>query len=623
MAILIGTSGSDWIDGTTSSDTISGEQGDDILSGHDGDDLLEGGDGSDALDGGAGADDMRGGLGQDIYYVNHAGDLVTEVAGDLGRDMVVVSLASYVLPDHVEDADLYIQSNAALYGNALDNMLTGYWGHDWLEGGAGNDVLFGKSGSDTLVGGTGNDVYLLRAEDDGDFDTVIEAAGGGIDTVDLNLAYYVLPAHVENAAFTEGYETHTVIGNGLSNHFLLGGGAYTIDGAGGTDTADYGLMGSPVEVDLLTNVNGGGAADDTFTGIENLIGTGNHDILRGTNGANILNGAGGADLMEGRGGNDIYLIDNNGDVVIEAAGGGIDEVRVTRHWDMYFMPDEVERLRSTSDALWAWGNVLNNDMIGSAGLETFYGGDGHDFLSGGGGDDTLYGEAGHDTLNGGTGVDRMEGGDGNDAYVVDNAGDEVIEAAGEGPDQVTVSLSAYLLPAEVENMFFAGSGAFAGSGNSHANLIQSSGGNDQLSGEDGDDELRSGSGGDVVDGGEGDDLLVGGGGADVLTGGTGADRFRFGSYESGTGGGADRITDFVSGEDVIELSGIDADFWTPGDQAFSFIGESAFSGAAGELRYRFDGTDGWLEADTDGDGLSDYEIVLSGPVLPLVSDLVL
>jgi hypothetical protein len=63
--------------------------------------------------------------------------------------------------------------------------------------------------------------------------------------------------------------------------------------------------------------------------------------------------------------------------------------------------------------------------------DTLAGGYGDDSLSGGDGNDVLEDlQRGDDTLDGGAGADQMHGGKGNDSYVVDSAGDVVIELAG-------------------------------------------------------------------------------------------------------------------------------------------------------------------------------------------------
>jgi Ca2+-binding RTX toxin-like protein len=135
--------------------------------------------------------------------------------------------------------------------------------------------------------------------------------------------------------------------------------------------------------------------------------------------------------------------------------------------------------------------------------------------------------------------------------------------------------------------------------------------------------IQAGNGNDVLDGGNGDDLLVGGFGVDTQTGGSGADTFKFTPWDTGTLASADRITDFVSGVDRIDLSAIDTNYLVAGVQHFSFIGSSAFSNTGGELRYAYDGVDTHVLGDMDGDGAADIEILLTGNLTPLASDFVL
>jgi Ca2+-binding RTX toxin-like protein len=606
--------------GTPGSDALTGDDSVNNLFGYDGDDVLVGLGAADWLDGGAGADLMEGGDGDDVYWVDDAGDTVVETLGG-GSDEVRLTAASYTMHAHVESVRSHTAGAVTIVGNGAANAIHGGDWDDWLEGQGGNDILTGGAGADTMIGGSGNDTYDV----DHVGDVIVELAGGGTDLAYVYLASYTLPAHLENVTVMAfGAVGGSIAGNGLANHIVIPWGSFTVNGGAGSDTVSWEMeYEGGVIVDLLTGEMGGTAGDDVLLSIENLAGTGFSDVLRGNAGPNVLDGRYGADMMVGRGGNDIYWVDDAGDVVVEAAGEGTDEVRV-RFLGSYALPDHVEKLRNTTDAAFTgFGNGLNNDLYGAAGADTLYGGEGHDYLMGNAGNDFLHGEGGHDTLSGGAGADEMHGGDGNDVYIVDHAGDVVVELPGEGADQVYASIASYTLPDEVENLHFNGSGAFTGTGNALGNVVYGGSGNDLLAGGAGDDVLNGQSGADVLLGGDGGDLLSGGWAADLMTGGSGADVFLFSGFETGLGAAADRITDFTSGEDVIDLSAWDADSATAGNQAFAFVGTAPFSGTAGELRYRFDGTDTWIEGDTNGDAVADFEIVLSGEVTPLSGDFVL
>ena len=370
----------------------------------------------------------------------------------------------------------------------------------------------------------------------------------------------------------------------------------------------------------------GTAADDTLNGTnsaDTINGLGGNDTLYGNGGSDTLDGGTGADTMYGGTGNDTYVVDDSGDSVNENSGEGTDTVRTTLL--AYTLGANVEHLRYTGAGdFTGTGNDLNNDIYGNGGSDTLHGLDGHDYLAGNGGDDSLYGGLGHDTLSGGTGADYMEGNDGNDVYVVDNAGDTVVEAAGEGTDEVRAHLSSYTLGSDVENLINnVAASTFHGIGNGLANYLYGQSGVDTLEGLGGNDEIRGNVGNDVLDGGADDDLVIGGSGADTLTGGSGNDNFRIGYFESGTGAGADRITDFASGSDIVDISGWDANTGLGGDQAFSFIGGAAFSGSAGELRTFFDGVDTWIQGDINGDAVADFDIRFDGNLALAAGDFVL
>ncbi len=67
--------------------------------------------------------------------------------------------------------------------------------------------------------------------------------------------------------------------------------------------------------------------------------------------------------------------------------------------------------------------------------------------------------------------------------------------------------------------------------------------------------------------------------------------------------------DFTNDVDTLDLSYIDADATTGGNQAFDLIGRAGFT-AAGQLRVQWSDSRIVLQADIDGDGITDFEIEL-------------
>ncbi|MEA3009720.1 MAG: hypothetical protein QOJ91_1412 [Sphingomonadales bacterium] len=638
MSYIEGTIANETLIGTSGDDEIYALDGHDVLYGLGGDDLLVGGLGDDMLDGGTGADRMEGGEGNDTYYVDNADDAVVEVwAGYADTDIVYVSIDYYDAGDATVE-QIYYSGNGSgtMLGSDSNNFINTSTGDDWLEGRGGNDVLFsgagndhldggagndeldGWQGNDTMIGGPGDDVYNV----DSASDVVVEYANEGIDTVKVRKPSYTLLANFENADLRYYSGSISVTGNSASNVFIMGTGAQSVYGGSGTDTMSYAFASGAVGVDLLTWTLSGEAADDYFNSIENLTGSAYDDVLRALGTASIIDGGAGADTMEGRNGSDIYYVDNAGDVVIEAAGGGIDEVRI-RNLAGYTLPGYVEKLTNVTNYMFTGsGNGLDNEINGGTTTDYLFGAEGNDILNGGAGDDELHGEGGHDILNGGAGSDALYGGEGNDIYYVDESGDSVTELAGEGTDQVYTQLTTYTLGDHVENVTFTGAGdpALNYTGSNVGNILIGLGGADIFDGLGGADELRGEGGDDVLHGGDGDDLIIGGAGVDILCGGGGGDLFRFFDGDSGAGYAADGITDFVHVVDKIDLRDVDANSGLDGDQAFSFIGTTDFSGTAGELRLAFVGADTVLQGDVTGDGVADFEIVFFGSVTLTATD---
>ena len=150
-------------------------------------------------------------------------------------------------------------------------------------------------------------------------------------------------------------------------------------------------------------------------------------------------------------------------------------------------------------------------------------------------------------------------------------------------------------------------------------------GNDTLIANDNGCTLIGGAGNDTLIGGAGNDRLVGGAGVDTLTGNGGVDTFVFVTGDSSpVAGQHDRITDFVSGTDHIDLSGMDAITSTGVIDQFKFIGLASFDGTAGELDYYYNSTLGVtvLQGDTNGDKTADFAIDLVGNLTLSIGDLI-
>lgn len=433
-------------------------------------------------------------------------------------------------------------------GGSGNDTLIGNGVANVLTGNAGDDTLNGGAGADTMIGGTGNDTYVV----DDSHDVVTENAGEGADLVNASVTF-TLGANVENLTFTGSAATYGT-GNALDNVITGNDAVNVLRGGGGNDT---------------------------------LIGNGGNDRL---------DGGAGADIMSGGLGNDVFYVDNVGDAVSENAGQGTDLVEASVS---YVLGANLERLTLTgSAAIDGAGNELNNVIRGNNAANAIDGGDGNDILAGYGGNDTLTGGAGNDRLYGNAGSDTMAGGAGTDAYYVDNVGDVVTENAGEGTDTVVSTIS-YSLGANVERLVLSGSAAIDGTGNSLDNKI---------TGNAGANVIHGGAGNDTLVGGAGADTLIGDTGKDTLTGGTGNDTFVFSDGDISS----DRITDFTSGQDKIDLSGVDANTLLSGDQGFTFIGTGAFSDTAGELRYEQISGNTYVSGDMNGDGIADFLIKLDG-----------
>jgi Ca2+-binding RTX toxin-like protein len=398
------------------------------LVGNSGANTIAGGAGNDRLDGGAGADAMAGGLGNDVYVVDHAGDSVTEAAGE-GVDEVVTTLASYTLGANFERLIGGTAGGQALTGNALDN---------YIAGGAGNDRLDGGAGGDSMYGGAGNDLYLVDSADQ-----VFENAGEGVDEVRTAVPTYVLGANFENLTAT-GFAASplSLRGNALDNvitsevgaaiFLLQDGGADVAYGATNNDVFYFGAAYGAGD-----RVNGAFGSDEvvlqgaygaltlapgSMTGIQklSLLSAGDNRFGAAAAGAYSYDVTVPAGFTSAMPGLVLPFIDEQGALVVDASGLAAGE---SLHFDA-----------SAADPAATYWSVR-----GGAGADHLVGGAGGDDLRGGGGDDLLEGGAGNDYLDdSGGGSNVLRGGEGDDLVNFDSEGSAtwstLVVEGGDGDD---------------------------------------------------------------------------------------------------------------------------------------------------------------------------------------------
>ncbi|EGF93609.1 hemolysin-type calcium-binding repeat 2 copies family protein [Asticcacaulis biprosthecium C19] len=276
---------------------------------------LNGNSGNNVLDGAAGADTMLGGLGNDSYYVNVAGDVVTEVAGE-GNDTIFTALTYSLAGKQVENLTLEGAAAVNGTGNGLANVLKGNSAANTLDGGSGHDRVDGGLGADNLIGGTGNDTYVV----DNAGDTVTEGAGAGGDLVESSVTYG-LSLNVENLTLTgaavingSGNDLNNVLTGNSANNVLAGGlgnDTYYVQNTGDNVTEVGGAGIDLIYSTVSYSLAGRYAETITLTGAANINATGNSlgNTLNGNDGNNTINGKGGNDALTGGLGADIFLFE--------------------------------------------------------------------------------------------------------------------------------------------------------------------------------------------------------------------------------------------------------------------------------------------------------------------------
>jgi VCBS repeat-containing protein len=548
--------------GTAAGETLVGSGGIDTILGLAGDDTLEGGADDDVLDGGEGTGDtvvLSGDYAD--YTLTFANGVITllDNVGTDGTDQITNTEFLQFADQLIEVATLGLgeingtPGNDVLTGTANDDIINGLSGNDSVfagagddvvNGGSGNDYLRGEAGQDTLNGGFGVD--FLRGGADAD----ILNGGAGQDWADyttsnaavtVNLGTntglggdaqgdtYILVERVYGSRFDDN-----ITGDGGVNYlrgfrgddqlfgeggtdFLQGGlGADALDGGAGSDWAYYVSSSAGLTIDLgnVSN-NTGEAAGDTYTSIENALGSRFDDIISGDAGNNFLRGLQGDDVLTGGDGVDFVRGDQGADVL--DGGNGVD-------WAYYASSSagiNVDLAANTATGGDAQGDTfISVERVYGSGHDDIINGDaGANYLRGSFGDDVLSGGDGNDFLQGDGGADMLDGGAGSDwAYYASATAGLTIDLGNASNNTGEAIGDSYL---SIENIV----------GSRH---------DDNIMGDSGNNYLRGFLGDDIINGGAGDDILRGEAGADTFV------------FEVGTGN--DTVIDYNDAEDLLDFT---------------------------------------------------------------------
>ncbi len=336
----------DVITGTDDGDRISALGGNDLVQAGDGTDQIFGGTGNDTLLGEAGNDTINGGTGNDSIDGGEGIDVIDYnfAAADGAEGELVASSFEAAVVDLSQNTggrgserDI-LQSIENVFGTKFNDQITGDSGDNVLSGDAGADTLNGLDGDDILIagslgvngvdemnGGAGDDQFLVSegffSVDGGTGSDTIDFSGGS-DPAEGGGRTLSLIIDLERGFVTRDVEQNTVVWDDTGDQS-----ARSFDGqsispldvlrsdplyARSADDLTLRLPTGEEEGDvasfaITTNVSTISRESEasTFINIENVVGTGQDDILTGSVDDNTLTGGAGDDILRGREGNDI------------------------------------------------------------------------------------------------------------------------------------------------------------------------------------------------------------------------------------------------------------------------------------------------------------------------------
>ncbi|MBK9080698.1 MAG: calcium-binding protein [Rhizobiales bacterium] len=550
-----GTATGDGSDTLIDIERVRGSTAADTLTGNAEDNWFRGGTGDDAIDGKAGFDW--------VDYRN-ASNSVTVTLTDGAGGHTGGSSSGADGADTLTDIE-------AIRGGDFADTLTGNSQNNWLRGRAGADILDGKGGEDTAdYGNAGGSVTVTLTNMVAGHTGGSSSGADGADTL----------TDIENIA--GGDFADALTGNAEDNLLRGRGGADTLDGGDGFDTADYSTAAGSVTVTLTNMADGhtggsssGADGNDTLIDIEEVRGsdfadviTGNDEdnFLRGNNGADILNGAGGFDWVSYGAATGAVTVTLT-DAVAGHTGGSSSGA------DGADALTDIEGMTGSAFGDTMTGNSADNWLRGNAGADTLNGAAGEDWADykfatgavtvtltnavGGHTGGSSSGADGNDTL---IDIEDVRGGDFNDSLTGNSSdnklrgglGNDTING-GAGLDFASYRNASAAVTVTLTNAVGGHTGGSSSGADGNDTLIDIEG----VGGSDFADTLTGNAGANILDGRLGADTLNGGAGLDAA-------EYRFaegsvtatltdavGGHTGGSSSGADGVDVLIDIENLI------------------------------------------------------------------------